>query len=97
MRVTRESHPNVFSACMMVLQDTGGVNSREPAPESFTLPYYGNSKDFDGIEAALAGLKYEELEAFCIGEESESRKIARDNIYLVLFSCVLNNWFEERF
>lgn len=97
-RIDRHNYPAIFTACVYILRDSGGVN-RLDTPDGaehlvFLLPAHPAS-GFGRMEAALLGISSEaQFETFCYGEDSESAAIASTDPDLEQLHTLLNAWFD---
>lgn len=92
--VTKGSHPHLFEAFDSISHDSGGCchdNYRVPARHLARLAE---------AEAALATLSKDDLETFCIGEQSEMETIRQRSPELGrthdLLCAFFDGWIDER-
>lgn len=86
-----EQYPTLTQAYLIVRHDMGAINRLEPTT---VLPNYNSRPLLEAAEQELKQLTPEELETFCIGENSEAAELLY-KYNLVISNNLLNEWFDR--
>lgn len=92
MTITRETHPKLFNAMLLIDYDSGAVNRFEPASTEYHVPEPWEPY-IAVAETALGTLTQQEYETFCCGDCADQEKIERRSGALQKASQFLNTWF----
>lgn len=91
IQTVKEKHPTIYKALLHIAYDSGCINRIDPKESLPSTPsFYDNRL----VELEMtAGRIGDELETFCIGEETEINEliVKYDALY---FGDFLNDWFE---
>jgi hypothetical protein len=88
--ISKETYPLLYKGWLMIQLDSGAINRHEPQKHSFETAE--RPDELAIAEAQLAQLSDEELETFCIGEESESYGL-QDKYGLDEANYIFVEWF----
>lgn len=89
-RVTAVSHPSLFEAFETISHDSGG----KAGWHSYFVPHAWRPK-VAAADAALSTLSPDEMQTFCIGEQTESGAIAARSPELKAAHDLLNAFFDN--